>query len=233
MLLPYCMKSDFSLRKSQTVRNTIRRPQPLKEQMTPPTRKRRRRDESQRQLVDATISAIYEHGFHDATVIRIAEQAGLSTGNIHYHFGSKEELFAAAMRQLMSGISDELVYELGKADTPLARVCAILRANLSDSLFTHRNCFVWLQFWSETARSEELARLERINAQRFHRNLLDALSKLMPRPEAKKTTQELVAMVDGLWVRKAQARDAITAEMAQQIASSYLDRRLQAVAAKG
>ena len=201
--------------------------------MTPPARKRRQKDESQRHLVDATISAIYEYGFHDATAIRIAEHAGLSTGNIHYHFGSKEELFAAAMRQLMSGISDELVYELGKANTPLARIQAILRANLSDKLFTHRNCFVWLQFWAETARSEELARLERINSQRFHRNLLDALSKLMPRKEAKKTTQELVAMVDGLWIRKAQTNDGLPAETARQIADAYLDRRLTTLEAQG
>ena len=135
-------------------------------------RQRRNRDESQRHLVDATISAIYKHGFHEATAQRIAEEAGLSAGNIHYHFGSKEELFAAAMRQLMSDISDTLVYELGKADTPLARAHAIIHANLSEPLYTHRNCFVWLQFWSETARSEQLTRLERINAQRFHRNLL-------------------------------------------------------------
>lgn len=198
--------------------------------MTPPARKRRPREESQKHLVDATISAIYEHGFHDATAIRIAEHAGLSTGNIHYHFGSKEELFAAAMRQLMSGISDELVLELGKADTPLARTQAVLDANLSDALFTHRNCFVWLQFWSETARSEELARLERINAQRFHRNLLDPLSKMMPRQEAKKATQELVAMVDGLWIRKAQANDSLSAADARRIAANYLDRRLAAAA---
>lgn len=201
--------------------------------MTLPARKRRHKDQSQRQLLEATLSAIYEHGFHDATVIRIAELAGLSTGNIHYHFGSKDEMFAAAMRLLMSSISDELVCELGKADTPLERARAVLRANLSNEIFTHRNCFAWLQFWSETARSEELARLERINSQRFQRNLLDALSRLMPRPDAEKTTQELVAMVDGLWIRKAQDNDSISPDTARLIANDYLDRRLKPFAEKG
>lgn len=201
--------------------------------MTTPPRQRRHRNESQSHLVDATISAIYKYGFHEATAQRIAEEAGLSAGNIHYHFGSKEELFAAVMRQLMSDISDTLVRELGKADTPLARAHAIIHANLSEPLYTHRNCFVWLQFWSETARSEELARLERINAQRFHRNLLDALSKLLEREDAEKIVQELVAMVDGLWIRKAQDNDAITPETAQATVFGYLERRLGAAAGRG
>lgn len=200
-------------------------------QTTP--RQRRHRDQSQRHLVDATISAIYKHGFHDATAQRIAEEADLSAGNIHYHFGSKEELFAAAMRQLMSDISDTLVYELGKADTPLARARAIIQANLSEPLYTHRNCFVWLQFWSETARSEELARLERINAQRFRRNLLDALGKLLPRPQAEHVVQELVAMVDGLWLRKAQNDQAVTPELARATVFSYLERRLGLATGQG
>ncbi len=201
--------------------------------MTTLPRQRRQRNESQSHLVDATISVIYKHGFHEATAQRIAEEAGLSAGNIHYHFGSKEELFAAVMRQLMSDISDTLVRELGKADTPLARAHAIIHANLSEPLYTHRNCFVWLQFWSETARSEELARLERINAQRFHRNLLDALSKLLEREDAEKIVQELVAMVDGLWIRKAQDNDAVTPETARAIVFSYLERRLESAAVKG
>ena len=201
--------------------------------MTTPPRQRRHRNESQSHLVDATISAIYKYGFHEATAQRIAEEAGLSAGNIHYHFGSKEELFAAVMRQLMSDISDTLVYELGKADTPLARAHAIIHANLSEPLYSHRNCFVWLQFWSETARSEELARLERINAQRFHRNLLDALGKLLTREDADQIVHELVAMVDGLWIRKAQDNEAISPETARTLVFDYLERRLGPAATEG
>lgn len=201
--------------------------------MSAPTRKRRMRDESQKQLVDATLAAIYEHGFHEATAARIAAHAGLSAGNIHYHFGSKEELFVAAMRQLMSGLGEELVDALAKTDTARDRVAAILHANLSDSFFTHQNCFVWLQFWSETARSEELARLERINALRFRRNLLDALVQIMDRPKAERLARELVAMVDGLWIRKAQVADALSPDAARQTVSAYLDRRLRGLAIGG
>ena len=94
--------------------------------MTTPPRQRRHRNESQSHLVDATISAIYKYGFHEATAQRIAEEAGLSAGNIHYHFGSKEELFAAVMRQLMSDISDTLVRELGKRLDEIIKIDALL-----------------------------------------------------------------------------------------------------------
>ena len=83
-------------------------------------------------------------------------------------------------------------------------------------------------FWSE-----ELARLERINAQRFRRNLLDALGKLLPRAQAERIVQELVAMVDGLWLRKAQNDQAVTPEAACALVFSYLDRRLGSAAGRG
>jgi TetR/AcrR family transcriptional repressor of bet genes len=190
-------------------------------------RKRLSRDERQRHLVQATLSAIHKYGFHDATVLRIAEEAGLSGGNIHYHFKSKEELFAAAMRALMSDLSDLLVEQLAGAETPLERLRATISANLSERIFTEQTCFVWLQFWSETSRHEKLARLERINAGRFRGTLVDALKQLVPAGEADAIAHELIALVDGLWIRKAQTGDALSAAQARTVAFGYLDGRLE------
>jgi TetR/AcrR family transcriptional repressor of bet genes len=191
-------------------------------------RKRLSRDERQRHLVQATLSAIHKYGFHDATVLRIAEEAGLSGGNIHYHFKSKEELFAAAMRALMSDLSDLLVERLAAAETPLERLHATIGANLSERIFTEQTCFVWLQFWSETSRHEKLARLERINASRFRGTLVDALKQLVPPDEADAIAHELIALVDGLWIRRAQIGDALSPAEARRIAFDYLDGRLPA-----
>ena len=55
-----------------------------------------------KQLVEAAIAAIHEHGFANATVARIAAQAGISAGMVHHYFKDKDELLFATMRHLLA-----------------------------------------------------------------------------------------------------------------------------------
>lgn len=47
------------------------------------------------QMVDAAIVVLARDGYAKTTFARIAEQAGISPGLITYHFGTRDELFAA------------------------------------------------------------------------------------------------------------------------------------------
>ena len=192
-------------------------------------RKRLSKHASQQHLVEATLTTIYQYGFQNATTARVAREAGLSAGNIHHQFGAKEELFSVAMRSLMSDISDAMVEQLADAATPLQRVQAILEANLSDQLFNRRICFVWLQFWAASLNEKSLARLERINAQRFHGNLLSALKRLVGEEHAQPLAHSLMAMVDGFWRLKAQAEPGPSAAQARECVFAFLDSRLSAI----
>ena len=60
----------------------------------PQTRIQRR---NRKDIVDAVIDVVAEHGFDGATMDLISERAGLSRTNIHYYFKTKDELFRAAM----------------------------------------------------------------------------------------------------------------------------------------
>ena len=48
--------------------------------------------ERRRLLIDATISAISEHGLSKVTLAKIAQIAGLTAGSVNFHFDSKELL---------------------------------------------------------------------------------------------------------------------------------------------
>ncbi len=187
-------------------------------------------DIGRQQLIEAAAQTIYKYGYHDATVARIAEESGLSAGNIHYHFGGKDGLLEATMRALLGDIHDAMVERLTQAADPLERVRAVIRTNLAEPLFRPEICRVWLHFWAQTPHQERLARLEQINATRFRANLQEGLRHLVPAERVSALAREIVALVDGLWVRRAQRGQAVDPEAACRMVLDYLDRRLETAA---
>ena len=187
-------------------------------------------DLGRRQLIEAAAQTIYEHGYQEATVARIAEASGLSAGNIHYHFGGKDGLLEATMRALLGDIHEAMIEQLSRAASPLERVRAVIRTNLAEPLFRPEICRVWLHFWAQTAHQPRLARLERINATRFRANLQEGLRHLVPQPAVAGLAREIVAMVNGLWMARAQRNSTLDAESASRRVFRYLDRRLRDLA---
>ena len=53
-------------------------------------------------LVSATITEIGQQGTLDVTVAQIARRAGMSSALAHHYFGSKQDIFLAAMRHVLS-----------------------------------------------------------------------------------------------------------------------------------
>ena len=51
--------------------------------------------ETRQRLLEAAGEVFAEHGFRDATIREICEKAKANVAAIHYHFGDKEEIYAA------------------------------------------------------------------------------------------------------------------------------------------
>jgi AcrR family transcriptional regulator len=60
------------------------------------------------QLIEGAIAALRERGFARATTAAIAARAGVTTGALHHHFATKEELLFAVLGQLSAEISAQL-----------------------------------------------------------------------------------------------------------------------------
>lgn len=56
--------------------------------------------QTRRQLLDAAAAVIAEKGFHNASLMEIAERAGVTTGAIYSNFQSKEALLAAVIQDM-------------------------------------------------------------------------------------------------------------------------------------
>ena len=65
------------------------------------SRNRKKQSEFRKQqLIDATIVCIDRRGLSQTTLAKIAERAGLSQGNVVFHFQSKEALLEQTLHYL-------------------------------------------------------------------------------------------------------------------------------------
>lgn len=92
--------------------------------------------QTRERILAAAFEVAGEVGLHRVAVAAIADRAGVAVGNLHYHFGSRDDL----LRELMAWVQLELlgVVENAIADVPgyLAAEEASIRAYLA---FVHRN----------------------------------------------------------------------------------------------
>ncbi|MBP5431118.1 TetR/AcrR family transcriptional regulator [Ruminococcus sp.] len=81
----------------------------------------RDKTQSHERIIEAAKNEFMEYGFTDASLRRIATEAGIQVGGLYKHFSSKEEMFASlvdpAIEGLMEcfhGIEDDYFDEIGK-----------------------------------------------------------------------------------------------------------------------
>ncbi|MEO1951115.1 transcriptional regulator BetI, partial [Thioclava sp.] len=82
-------------------------------------------------LVKATIETVGEAGSLDVTVAQIARRAGMSSALAHHYFGSKDRIFLAAMRSILSIYGAEVRGAMAMAQTPHERVRAVVMGSFA------------------------------------------------------------------------------------------------------
>lgn len=174
-------------------------------------------------LVSATISEIGQAGSLDVTVGQIARRAGMSTALAHYYFASKEAIFLAAMRHLLSEFGELVRHNLHASKTPESRLRAIIEASLGDEQFADEVVTAWLVFYVQAQNSPDAARLLRVYVERLNSNLMFSLRQLVPSHRASEIAQGTAAMIDGIYIRHALQDRAMDRAAAQALVKDYLN----------
>ncbi|MFC2968789.1 choline-binding transcriptional repressor BetI [Acidimangrovimonas pyrenivorans] len=153
-------------------------------------------------LVQATIHEIGRTGSLDVTVSQIARRAGMSSALAHHYFGSKEQMFLAAMRHTLTLYGAEVRGALALAEGPEARLQAVIRASFSPANFRREVIGAWLNFYVLAQTVPGARRLLRIYQNRLRSNLLGPLHRLVG-SRAGAVADALGAMIDGVYIREA------------------------------
>jgi len=119
----------------------------------------RRRDE----IALIACRVVAQHGFEQATIVRIARAAGCTTGMIAHYFDTKQDIIVAALRLILRRIEQRLTHADGAAD-----LLTLLSEALPIDETRYMECAVWMAFWGQVPAER---RLKRVNAWLHHEYL--------------------------------------------------------------
>ena len=157
-----------------------------------------------KQLIEATLRSIGEHGLQGTTINTISRFSGMSSGIISHYFGGKQGLIEATVRYLLDQLKVTLLQHISQADTsPQQRLMMIVEANFTNIQQSDAATRTWLSFWAQAMHDPDLAKLQKINSQRLLSNLRYSYKKMMPLDKASDAAKMTAAMIDGFWLRSA------------------------------
>ena len=125
------------------------------------------------QIALVACRVVAQYGFEQATIVRIARQAGYTTGMVAHYFDTKQDIIVAALRLILRRIEERLT--LNAAENPELR--ALLTEALPVDETRYTECAFWLAFWGQVPADR---RLKRINAW-LHREYLRLFERCLSR----------------------------------------------------
>lgn len=169
------------------------------------SRNRKQQNEfRKRQLIEATMDCIDKLGLSQTTLARIAERAGVSQGNVVFHFQTKEALLDQTLRHL----SDEyhvnwLAALTAAAPTSYARLRALVGSSFTPKICNRRKISVWFAFWGESRSRPKYMRVCGANDKLFSDQILALCQSIEAETKARlpaaTAALSIEGMIDGLW----------------------------------
>jgi TetR/AcrR family transcriptional regulator, transcriptional repressor of bet genes len=144
---------------------------------------------------------VADYGFDQATVVRIAREAGYTTGMVAHYFDTKQDIIIAALRLILRRIDERLTRAAGQATPDLL---LLLTEALPVDEQRYTECAFWIAFWGQVSADK---RLKRINAW-VHREYMRLFERCLARawPEWSRWTaatrdqvlRSIVTFINGL-----------------------------------
>jgi TetR/AcrR family transcriptional repressor of bet genes len=130
----------------------------------------KRRDE----IALVACRVVAQVGFDQATIVRIAREAGYTTGMVAHYFDTKQDIIIAALRLILRRIEERLSPRDGLAEPELL---ALLTEALPVDEARYTECAFWIAFWGQVPSDK---RLKSINAW-LHREYLRLFERCLAR----------------------------------------------------
>jgi len=113
---------------------------------------------------------VAQYGFEQATVARIAREAGYTTGMIAHYFDTKQDIIIAALRLILRRIEERLTPSAERAE-----LLTLLSEALPVDATRFTECAFWIAFWGQMPTDR---RLKRINGW-LHREYLRLVERCL------------------------------------------------------
>lgn len=142
---------------------------------------------------------VAQYGFDQATIVRIAREAGYTTGMVAHYFDTKQDIVIAALRLILRRIEERLTPAQGEPD-----LLALLTEALPVDETRYTECAFWIAFWGQVPADK---RLKRINAW-LHREYLRLFERCLergwpewgrwPAPTREQVLRSVITFINGI-----------------------------------
>ncbi len=142
-----------------------------------------KRDERYEQVMQALVRCVARFGIEGATLVAIAEEAGLSRPLIRHHLGNRDDILKSLQDHVLKGFSDQ-TDALASALPDVEPATALIDILFSDAGATDPELI--LAFAALTARSERDADLRnacRASISQFEATIAQAIKAEQPRAD--------------------------------------------------
>jgi AcrR family transcriptional regulator len=113
-------------------------------------------DERRAQIVEGTRRVALERGLANVRVADVADVLDISTGLVHYHFSSKDELLVAMLRAAADADIARMEELVEAGGDPVALLDRVLREYLPSG-GRDESWILWIDSWDEALRTPALA----------------------------------------------------------------------------
>jgi TetR/AcrR family transcriptional regulator, fatty acid metabolism regulator protein len=101
------------------------------------------------QLTAAAYKVVAQKGYNDFTIKDIAEEAGLSTGLVHYYFKNKEDLLFKLLKEMNANLRDNLKKALLELTEPKDKLLAFCDEAFDLVEKEKAYFYVLIDFWAQ------------------------------------------------------------------------------------
>jgi AcrR family transcriptional regulator len=109
-------------------------------------------DERRDQIALVACRVVAENGFDQATIVRIAREAGYTTGMVAHYFDTKQDIIIAALRLVLRRIEERLT-------KPSTDLLTLLSEALPIDEQRFIECAFWSAFWGQVSADKKLKRI--------------------------------------------------------------------------
>lgn len=180
-------------------------------------------------LINATVAAISRHGLSGLTSAKIATGAGHTAASINFHFGSKEALLLATLREVSEEFAEVLASALAETgDDALRSLLAVIDASLSTKLSDSQKVAVWYAFLAESNARKDYQRICGERDQSYCETVTKLCKSLIAArgtnvwPDADAVSLGLTGLIDQQWQSILFEGDAFDREAAKRQCRAYL-----------
>jgi len=183
------------------------------------------------QIVQATIRCLAREGYAALTMKKVAREAEVSQGILHYYFESKRAILIAALDVVMADLDRRVAALSEGARDARGRLRAVIRGCLGLAEESREFWVVFVEFWGEMMHDRELSRINAVLYERLRRMLgatvaLGAREGAFRRVDPVEAGAVILALVDGLSLQRTFDPRALTLPRATRACEDAVSRYL-------